>query len=892
MRLVFQLKAIGVIAAMFCASQAFGAVVSCGVHESPISCQQRADTAALNERAYAEGARVKAEFNRDITAARAKFWATYPDKPGFEAARDKFVEMLRTKDMYFLILRSMAAIGNSAGGAKVNTADYSKLGDLYVGGTPLDNGISRPSDPEFTDWADTFAKNLQANGGVFTLQAPANAYKALAQSEKEYERYILARDWGEFDLLNRIPVGYEAPRNYAAMLYFRFGHVPQQTGFDIVTSMVKTLGADVVDSASNQVKAAPKEHDGTLKVTVAEPVRIGPGGTKLPDDTIPMPSQVIGFYVGQLRAFEELATRGDDRRYLLGLIGGNTSTPGEKSSYVGKWDRAAKAYDRYVFAFGEPEVLGAARKVRTAVKRMTDLYVMDPQALGSTRMAPYAAFEDVLTRQDPRGYVRSMLAFAKNANSKADVDAAYRDFMAGKTEAAVIETAAKMAAYRPEPALDLETLTKAVNGTISVDKPVQTMVDDWQYTAWKGFSPGAQSTYISRGLVPDRPGSANLVPGHVDGRATFKLQSINEDQARLWLTEIAYNYPDYRATPPHDTEIAYASKHPAPKPNPSVSPTVESGQETLTVGGRQLASRWQSVSTPRGGCTSTTKVWLSDEVPGGVVRKLQSMECAPAGRGRSMGRNTETILESFQGARQPGFTDVFEERAVESAAAPATAVPNIYTPAAPSKGRTAPAINPGTPPATPSHPSAADTEFTDPAYPNYYLTDQSATLSLSHYCNSLYHPPLLTAEQNQMLYKNGAIVQQDIQTCIGWFDVKEVRANRKQAMRFCLTNNNFAARGQGARRASYDACMNQNDIVTALCTQELNVRAALDRNYRGQVYSCPAAAPASYGESAVVLQGGHEDTVPLMIAAPGLPPLLQAPLPKGLLRGGTPLPKR
>ncbi len=115
---------------------------------------------------------------------------------------------------------------------------------------------------------------------------------------------------------------------------------------------------------------------------------------------------------------------------------------------------------------------------------------------------------------------------------------------------------------------------------------------------------------------------------------------------------------------------------------------------------------------------------------------------------------------------------------------------------------------------------------------------------------SLDYAPLLTAEQNQMLYKNGAIVDQDIRTCIGWFEVRDVRANRKQAMRFCLTNNNFAARGQGTRRASYDACMNQNDIVTALCTQELNVRAAFDRNYRGQVYSCPAAAPASYGESA------------------------------------------
>jgi hypothetical protein len=245
------MKTITLCAAILCAGRAFGAVVPCDVHESPISCQQRANTAALNEKAFEEGVRAKAQFNQDIAVARAKFWATYPDKPGFEAARDKFVEMLRSKDMYFLVLRSMAAIGNSASGLKVNTADYAKLGDLYVGGAPLDNGISRPSEPEFSDWADAFAKNLAANGGVFTFHAPANAFKALAQSEKEYERYVLARDWGEFDLVNRIPVGYEAPRNYAAMLYFRFGRVPQQAGFDIVASMVKTLGADVVESAAN-----------------------------------------------------------------------------------------------------------------------------------------------------------------------------------------------------------------------------------------------------------------------------------------------------------------------------------------------------------------------------------------------------------------------------------------------------------------------------------------------------------------------------------------------------------------------------------------------------------------------------------------------------------------
>jgi hypothetical protein len=260
------------------------------------------------------------------------------------------------------------------------------------------------------------------------------------------------------------------------------------------------------------------------------------------------------------------------------------------------------------------------------------------------------------------------------------------------------------------------------------------------------------------------------------------------------------------------------------------------------------------------------------------------MHCPPAGgRGQSLGRNNETLLESFQGARQPGFTDTFEARTAESAAAaPATpAVPNIYTPTAPRKGRPAPVA--------PSNPPAADPDFTDPAYPNYYLTDQSVKQQATHYCSSLYHPPLLTTEQNQLLYKNGAIVDHDIRTCIGWFEAGPVRANRKQAMRFCLTNNNFGAPGQGAKRASYNACMNQNDILTALCTQELNVRAALGRN-SGQVYSCPAVAPGSYGEAAVVLQGGHEDSGrPLVISAPGLPPLLQAPLPKGFLRGGTAL---
>ena len=143
-----------------------------------------------------------------------------------------------------------------------------------------------------------------------------------------------------------------------------------------------------------------------------------------------------------------------------------------------------------------------------------------------------------------------------------------------------------------------------------------------------------------------------------------------------------------------------------------------------------------------------------------------------------------------------------------------------------------------------------------------------------------------------ILFKSRSLVDQDVQTCVGWFDVQEVRANRKQAMRFCLTHNNYNARGQANKRSEYNLCMNQNDILTALCSRELDLRTHLAQPQRRETFTCPAQAPAGNGETAMVLQGGSEDMGhPLVISAPGLPALLQGPLPKGFLLGGNPLMK-
>ncbi|HEY4211173.1 MAG TPA: hypothetical protein VGM84_06815 [Steroidobacteraceae bacterium] len=186
-----------------------------------------------------------------------------------------------------------------------------------------------------------------------------------------------------------------------------------------------------------------------------------------------------------------------------------------------------------------------------------------------------------------------------------------------------------------------------------------------------------------------------------------------------------------------------------------------------------------------------------------------------------------------------------------------------------------------------------DPGFTDPAYPNYYVSDAAAAGYVRQYCRGLYQPSQLTAQQNQLLFKSRAVVNEDVQTCVAWFDVKAVRENRKEAMRYCLTNNNFGARGQAARRAAYNLCMNQNDILTALCSRELNLRTHLSQPQRSEVFSCPAQAPSSNGETAVVLQGGSEDRGhELVIGAPGLPSALQGSLPRGFLLGSTALTQR
>ena len=334
--------------------------------------------------------------------------------------------------------------------------------------------------------------------------------------------------------------------------------------------------------------------------------------------------------------------------------------PNRQSRHIDKWKYAGEAYRRYVAAFGEPAVLQASHLVRTATKRMTTSGVMDPKAIGATRSDRYSAFEDVLVRKDPRGYVRSLLAFTQRLDSAPAVDAAYKRFVSERNENAVLEAAKKMAAGKPEPTYmgDLKTLESVLNGSLSLDKPPEVLVDDPLYLAWKKFPPGAKVAYVERGLQPIRPGSNQLVAGQVKFRQSFRMDAINDEQAHLWHTEIVYDYPSGAAHQPRDTEIVYPAKVAqrgtsaaavsgrTRQATPSATAATGSGEETLEIGGKRIATHWQSFSGPSAPWDNTpkiTKIWTSDQIPTGLVRKTEAVD--------RQGTHwiTETIIESVEG---------------------------------------------------------------------------------------------------------------------------------------------------------------------------------------------------------------------------------------------------
>lgn len=207
-------------------------------------------------------------------------------------------------------------------------------------------------------------------------------------------------------------------------------------------------------------------------------------------------------------------------------------------------------------------------------------------------------------------------------------------------------------------------------------KAAVALVDDPEYLAWKNFGPGAKVVYAAR--YWHLAGPNNFVAGPITSLQAYQLRVINAESVRLWFSQAP---PDRygRPMPPSEWEETIAAKYdPNDDPlanqsrsaqlltifpsagniamgaQPNIGP-IETGEDTIEINGTRIATHWESAKyeydasvwpTFRN-CSLVIKLWTSDAVPTGLVRKTEERTC-PLGGAEHSRVMVETYLQSFE----------------------------------------------------------------------------------------------------------------------------------------------------------------------------------------------------------------------------------------------------
>jgi len=841
------------------------ASAQCALFDSPARCaQDKLETEMIMEEARRAG-EIRAETINAIVAARAQFWATYPDKPGADKARHDFAYWLWVKDFHYLRTNLQAPVQRDQRTQRQTSTDSANALDrLFGGGVLIDDGIRQAARPEFEEWVNAVRKKLFEHlpknstdaafmQGILSTWIGEEFRNALASAKKEYEAYLIARDWWEFDHVNRAPAGYDTPATYGVYLYARWDHRTPAEAAANYKKMSELLGVPRVEAAAKRVLDAPKAADGNLVVTVS-PYKKGPGGDNMIDYEKPIPEGVIGVYADPLTAMEVLATQDDDRRYLLFMLQRH-SPDRRKVDPASKWTFADTAYKRLVLAFGEQQVLAAAHAVRLAPKRLSSGGVMTVKELGVKRTEPIETFEDLIASKDSRGYVKDALIFAKDLDTAAAVDSAYKTYVAGKNEQALLDAAhrrgleksqltekgelALIEAEMTAPGTAPTVATKAGPASPSTSLGAGPQIDSPQYLAWKRFAPGASATYVDRGIGQRMVGGP-LTAGLPGIRSRWLMRSITPERVDLYLTEIAYDPPPASTPhPPRDTEFAYPSQIDGASSARTAAvrgTPIQSGNETLTVAGKPIATRWQALQAPvaRADCgPAITTTWTSDEVPGGLVREVRDETCRDPRtnvNGAILRSIREKLLESFQASGPVDGVHPIQPvpgiAAILPVPVPAT-LPGQSASAVPAPAQPAPVDkrvfdrNMGVVPPAPASASATATKAAPPATvsgataPSTVPAGTTITVMVSGWINSATNHPgdnaIATVAQpvvvnGATLIPVGSIATVQLAQGSDGLTVKLVGVNISRQMAVAVSSSQVAA---DAQNAASDAALQQ-----------------------------------------------------------------------------------
>lgn len=603
--------------------------------------------------------KAEGELNAGIAGARSRFWKVFPNGPGFADAQAAFLGALMQKDLSYLMFSLQQGVTGDV--QKMQNAiavtadpfgfDPTTPTSLNAFPTGVDGGIRPFAFPLYVAWVNALrkAQGRDKDGMWAQPQIIAEAYVDKSAWRRAYED---ARNWAEF-LSSGLDISkYVTPQVYlvnqmesgVTMALARSKPAelpdPKASSVDLYNFFVKNFGEKEVLAAATAVLRTPKNAMGGLAKRAEVAI-----GTYEP---APSPNPFLLFLTQ--------VTNSSPHNYGIALCLDQYGLMGREATTMlntkEQWVKAATVYGQLVARFGEPAVVAAAGRLKAVAKDDRGGPRGDPESKGAlfwfTALLkdPKTQVPDVshflASSYDPRWMgkmveVRGTVArveldtngspqyatihFKESKNDRFTAFTPHSDILGQNSSSLVgkpVEIWGQVQDWREGAGVrfliskQFKVLDAGAMANFRESNPdwmkmrmtASNLVDSPKYLAWKKFPVGSKASYENDLLHEYKPGT-NLYTQKKISRITLTLQSIDDERAIVKAD---------------DTQLIFKAKE-APAGAPVDDPTriTTRGEETLTINGKKIPTKWECVTRANDALTFT-KTWTSDEVPGGLVR--------------------------------------------------------------------------------------------------------------------------------------------------------------------------------------------------------------------------------------------------------------------------------
>ncbi len=161
------------------------------------------------------------------------------------------------------------------------------------------------------------------------------------------------------------------------------------------------------------------------------------------------------------------------------------------------------------------------------------------------------------------------------------------------------------------------------------EKAAKEMIPNPAYKNWSSFKKGATVTLkeVASDRTPDDPNEIDATAhphSAVEIYNTFTLQEVTPERAVVrWVQrDIHATHTTVHSPKTLIYPATIDSSHPGRSLPKEKVANFHEGEETLKIAGKEVACKWASSDIKIGEEVSSSKMWWSPDVPGGIVKQV------------------------------------------------------------------------------------------------------------------------------------------------------------------------------------------------------------------------------------------------------------------------------